>query len=130
MNTTHQRVERHTTPHTTVEERHTNESVDPVEQGVTTAQKLIHFMGTLFASLLVIRFILALFGANPNNGFVSFVYGVTQPLVAPFRNMFAAETTAGTSRFEIETIVAIALVLVVTALLSRLVGLMSARREV
>lgn len=60
--------------------------------------------------LLAFRFVLKLLGANPNSGFVEFVYSVSSPLTAPFRGIFSAPTTEGdvtTSVFETSTIVAI-----------------------
>ncbi len=60
--------------------------------------------------LLVFRFVLKLLGANPNSGFVNFVYSVSGPLAAPFRGIFSTPTAQGnitTSVFEISTVVAI-----------------------
>ena len=60
--------------------------------------------------LLAFRFVLKLLGANPNSGFVEFVYSVSSPFIAPFRGIFSTPTTEGdvtTSVFETSTIVAI-----------------------
>ena len=60
--------------------------------------------------LLVFRLVLKLLGANPNSGFVSFVYSVSGPLNAPFRGIFSTPTAQGnitTSVFETSTVVAI-----------------------
>jgi hypothetical protein len=38
--------------------------------------------------ILMLRFVLKLFGANPSNGFVDFVYTVTGVLTAPFDSIF------------------------------------------
>lgn len=37
---------------------------------------------------MILRFVLKLFGANPANGFVDFVYAVTGILTAPFDSIF------------------------------------------
>lgn len=61
--------------------------------------------------ILIFRFILKLFGANPANGFVDFVYAVTGVLTAPFDNIFGvAEQQAGdvNSAFEPSILVAAA----------------------
>jgi hypothetical protein len=63
-----------------------------------------YLLGVLEA-LLAIRFILALLGANPNNGFASLIYGVTGLFVAPFRTLFATPGFGG-SVFELYTLVA------------------------
>ena len=60
--------------------------------------------------LLAFRFVLKLLGANPNSGFVNFVYSISGPLNAPFRGIFTTPTTQGnitTSVFETSTVVAI-----------------------
>ena len=38
--------------------------------------------------VLVLRFVFKLLGANPGSAFVSFLYGISDPLVAPFRGIF------------------------------------------
>lgn len=60
--------------------------------------------------LLAFRFVLKLLGANPASGFVSFVYSVSSPLIAPFSGIFSTPTTEGditTSVFETSVIIAI-----------------------
>lgn len=59
--------------------------------------------------LLISRFVLKLLGANPNSGFVDFIYGVSGALTAPFDNIFGVlSTTTGSveSVFEPSILVA------------------------
>jgi YggT family protein len=56
--------------------------------------------------LLALRFLFALLGANPDNWLASFVYAITYPFVAPFFTLFNYNFTAGVSRFESYTLVA------------------------
>jgi len=58
--------------------------------------------------LLAIRFLLKLLGGSTVSGFVTFMYNVTQPLVAPFHGIFNT-TVQGRSIFEPESLVAIAI---------------------
>jgi uncharacterized membrane protein len=53
------------------------------------------------------RFLLKLLGASDQSSFVAFVYGVTAPLVGPFRGIFANAGTSG-NVFEPAALVAIA----------------------
>lgn len=59
--------------------------------------------------LLAFRFVLKLFGANPNSGFTDFIYSVSGVFSAPFRGIFSTPTTEGditTGVFETSTVVA------------------------
>jgi uncharacterized protein YggT (Ycf19 family) len=58
--------------------------------------------------LLIIRFLLKLFGGSTVSGFVTFMYNITQPLVAPFHGIFNT-TVQGRSILEPESLVAIAI---------------------
>jgi hypothetical protein len=61
--------------------------------------------------ILLFRFALKLLGANPENGFVNFVYAITGILTAPFDSIFGvAQQTAGNvhSVFEPSILVAMA----------------------
>lgn len=50
----------------------------------------INFLFGLIEGLLGLRVILKLFGANVAAPFVNWVYGVTAPLLAPFKGAFPA----------------------------------------
>jgi uncharacterized protein YggT (Ycf19 family) len=73
-------------------------------------------------AFLVFRLAFALGGANPNNGFVDFIYDVTKPLVAPFEGIFA-QTVDGDTVFEPETVIAMAVWLLVALLLVAIVNI-------
>lgn len=81
--------------------------------GESTAERVIYYIVGVLSTLLVIRFVLSLLGANRNNGFADFIYSVSHPLVAPFFGLFNYEVKYGVSHFEVETIVAIALYVLV-----------------
>lgn len=84
---------------------HTEAKTDPK----TTAQNVVWFLLGLIETLLVLRFILKLLGANPASGFVNFIYSITNVLTAPFDNIFnVARAEAGQvySVFEPSIIVA------------------------
>jgi hypothetical protein len=73
--------------------------------------------------LLAFRFVLAALGANPNNGFADFIYSASHPLVAPFFNLFGYNLDLGVARFEIYTLVAMAVYWVIAWGIARLVTL-------
>jgi hypothetical protein len=58
--------------------------------------------------VLAIRFVLKLLGGSTVSGFVTFMYDITQPLVAPFHGIFNT-AVQGRSILEPESLVAIAI---------------------
>lgn len=64
--------------------------------------------GILFV-LLAIRIVLLLLVANQTNAIVDFVYGVTEPAVAPFRGIFNFDTVSpgGNAQLDVSALVAI-----------------------
>ncbi len=98
-------------PQTTRQTVETTEPVDdrPVQRnyGVNKAIQVIWFVTGFIVILLLVRFILALLGANLENDFAELIYMLTEPLVAPFRGLLQVGAfQAGVSRFEIETLLA------------------------
>ena len=53
-------------------------------------EALIQFILWLIEVFLGSRFLFQLFGANPAAPFVNWLYGTTDPLLNPFRNIFPA----------------------------------------
>lgn len=72
---------------------HTETSAD----SKTVAQNIVWFVLGLIETLLLLRFILKLTGANPASGFVDFVYSVSGVLSAPFDNIFGVTSAAAGS---------------------------------
>lgn len=88
-----------------------------------TVARIVSFMGGVLLSLLAMRFVLSLLGANPANVFASFIYNVTHPFVAPFFSLFNYQEQFGAVRFEFETLVAMLFWGAVTWMITRLVTL-------
>ncbi len=84
---------------------------------VDRAIAIIYFLVGALEVLLLIRFLLRLFGANPENQFAQVIYSFSAPFVAPFSTLFISPTF-GTSVFDINLLVA----MIVYALLGWLVG--------
>ncbi len=84
-------------------------STDSSQDSRLTLANAVWFLLGVLEVLLVFRLFLKLFGANPDSGFVSFVYTVTSGFTAPFRGIFSTPTTQGditTSVFETGTLLA------------------------
>ncbi len=67
--------------------------VETTASSKTTATNIIWYIVGFIEVLLAFRFALKLFGANPNSGFVDFIYSVSGVLTAPFDNIFGVTST-------------------------------------
>lgn len=63
---------------------------------------------TLVSGLILFRFALKLFGANPDNPFADFIYSASYPLVAPFLTLFGYNPSLGRSVLEFPDLFALA----------------------
>jgi uncharacterized protein YggT (Ycf19 family) len=86
----------------------------------TLGERIVTFLGGILVTLLAIRVLLSLLGANRGNPFADFIYSVTYPFAAPFFGLFGYEVEYGVSRLEIETIFAIIFYAFLTMILARL----------
>ncbi|MCT7972351.1 YggT family protein [Laspinema olomoucense] len=86
-----------------------------------TNQVIYYLMGAL-GVLLVLRVVLRLLGANPDNQFAGFIYALSSPFVTPFETLFITPTF-GNSAFEINALIAIAIYGLLTWLVIRLLQL-------
>ena len=85
--------------------------------------RVIWYFFGLLEGLLAIRFALRAIGANPDNGFAAFIYAVTGPFVAPF-NSLVAEPAAGGAVFEVTTLVAMFIYLLLGYAITKLVAIL------
>ncbi len=73
------------------------------------ATNVVWFIVGLIEIVLGLRFIFKILGANPDSGFISFLYSVSGVLSAPFDTIFGVKATAtqnGVSLFEPSILVA------------------------
>ena len=90
---------------TTTSRRVVSEDVRP--SGGVFAARVVWFITGVIVSLLVLRMVFQLLGANEGNGVVDFIYGLSGFFALPFFGMFAYEPTYGVSYFETSTLAAI-----------------------
>jgi hypothetical protein len=82
----------------------------------TTVQNIVWYILGLIEILLAFRFLLKLFGANPESGFVDFIYSVSGILSGPFDSIFGASSSSAgdiQSVFEPSILVAAAVYMVI-----------------
>ena len=83
--------------------------VDTGPTALTVVRRIVGLIFGVIIGLIVLRVILLLLGANSDNGIVDTIYGLSEPLVAPFRGIFALNTVSpnGVSTLDIAALVAI-----------------------
>jgi uncharacterized protein YggT (Ycf19 family) len=82
----------------------------PTDPGpLAYARRVLSLLFGILAVLIGLRILLLLLVANQSNAIVDFVYGVTEPFVAPFRGIFSIDqvTPGGGSVFDIGALVAL-----------------------
>lgn len=93
------------------------------EPAANTAARVIWYITGILLALLAFRFVLSLLGANRGNPFADFIYSVTYPFVAPFFGLFGYSVRYGVARFEIETLVAMAVYALVAYAIVKLIDI-------
>jgi uncharacterized protein YggT (Ycf19 family) len=103
-----------------------NLSTESADRSIWTANRVIALVFTVLEVLLLVRFTLKLLGANAEQALVSAIYGITEPLVAPFRGIFAQP--AGTPVVEIASLLSIVFFVLVAALIVAIVRAVTGKR--
>jgi|SRR5690242_19988882 YggT family protein len=116
-----------TTPEPVVHER-----VVPTTSPIDTIRRIVWLLFGILQALIVLRIILLLLNANEGNDVVSFIVGVTDPFVEPFRNMFSLNQVSGASGsvLDVAAIVALIAWTLVEALVLGVVSLADRRSTV
>ena len=96
------------------------------DASIWTASRVVALLFTVLEVLLLVRFTLKLLGANAEQPLASAIYGITEPLVAPFRGMFAQP--AGTPVVEVATLLSVVFFVLVGALIVAIVRAVTGRR--
>lgn len=87
----------------------------------SAAIQVLYILFSILAAVIILRVILVGAGANANNGFVDFIYNVSEPLVKPFLTMFDREIVYDVGRFEYESIIALIVYAVVVAIVASVI---------
>lgn len=90
-----------------------------------TMHYLVALVFGLFELLLGLRLLFKLFAANPDAGFVRWLYQTTAPLVAPFTGIFASPSTDEGLVLEASTLVALIVYALIYFLIIELLELLA-----
>lgn len=90
-------------------------------QGGFVLGGIVNMVFGIIISLLALRFVFMLFGANAGNSFVNLIYGLSQPLVNPFYGLFnmQPQLESQTANLEIATLIALLIYGLIAGILTR-----------
>jgi YggT family protein len=89
----------------------------------------IYWLAGMLEILLVMRFLLRLFGANPQNEFARLINEISAPFIAPFSTLFISPTSEGGANiFDVNVVIAIAAYALLSYLAVSLIRLIFARK--
>lgn len=91
--------------------------------------QLVWFLAGLVDVLVGMRFVLKLLGASTQSSFVSLLYGITSPLIKPFRFIFPS-AGQGPFVFEPESLVALVVYPLIALGLVSLIRILDRRRPI
>lgn len=96
---------------------------------VVVAQRIVWFIAGLITVLIALRFVFLLLGANRDAGFTDFIYSLSEPFVAPFNGIFG-EPVYGTSVFEVSSLLAIVIYLLIAWGIAKLLTISRPKDEI
>jgi hypothetical protein len=105
------------------------EAVADQADGRVVAKRVIWYIVGFIVALLALRIILLLLAANQGNAFVDFIYGLSGFFAMPFYGIFSYQPVYGSSTFEVSSVVAIIIYMLIAWGIAKLFTLTSARGE-
>ncbi|HYF97144.1 MAG TPA: YggT family protein [Patescibacteria group bacterium] len=89
------------------------------------ATRLVNLFTGIVLGFLSLRFVLKLFGANADNGFVGWVYDNTAVLLEPFRGIFSNTVIERDNILEFNTLFAMLVYALLGMLIIMVIGLLT-----
>ena len=93
---------------------------------VWAVTRIVTLLFTVLEVLLLLRFILKIFGANANQPLVSGLYRITEPLVRPFQGIFPEPS--GPPALDLAALLAVAFFFLIAALIVAVVRAITSPR--
>jgi uncharacterized protein YggT (Ycf19 family) len=90
------------------------------------AVNLLNLFVAVVEGILGLRFVLKLFGANDNSGFVNWVYEMSSGLLDPFRGIFPAKVFENRYVIEFSTLFAMLMYAVIALLIIAVINAVTA----
>lgn len=87
---------------------HTKEDALTIKFAIGKLNDYLQWFMMVLETMLIIRFLLRMFGANPANLFASFIFSLTEILLVPFNGIVPPLSLHTNQAFEISTLIAMA----------------------
>lgn len=97
-------------------------------RSLARVSQVVDYIFYVIYALLAIRLLLALLAARRSAGFTQFIFGVTDPLYAPFRGIVASPTAEGGYTLALPIVIAIIVYALVHAGINGLLRLIARRK--
>lgn len=104
-------------------------SIESANQNSSVARivHIVYFLFALIEVLLGLRVVLRMLDANASNGFANFIYGLSQPFVILFANLFSNPAISQGTVLELTTITAMVAYAILAWLIGRIIWLTLSR---
>ncbi len=106
---------------------YSDSDLDAPVSGTDRACQIVYLIFGIIEVLIAIRIVLKLLAANPSAGFSSFIYGITGPLVGPFLGVFNTPSGSNGSVFELSSVLAVIVYMLLAYVIVRAIRIMSRR---
>lgn len=97
-------------------------------RSLARVSQVVDYIFYVIYALLAVRLLLALLAARRGAGFTQFIFGVTDPLYAPFRGIVASPTAEGGYTLALPIVIAIIVYALVHAGINGLLRLIARRK--
>jgi uncharacterized protein YggT (Ycf19 family) len=95
---------------------------------VARVSQVIDYFFFIIYALFAIRLVLALMAARKSAGFTQFIFGVTDPFYAPFRNIVASPSVDGGFTLALPIVIALIAYAILHALINGMLRLLAHRK--
>lgn len=111
------------------EETHNREDALTIKFAIGKLNDYIQWFLMVLESILAIRFLLKMFGADPANLFASFIFTLTDILLVPFNNILPNVSLHANQAFEFSTLFAAAIYFLIFFALKRFLRILISSPE-
>lgn len=110
-------------------ELHTREDALTIKFAIGKLNDYLQWFLMVLEAILLIRFLLKMFGADPTNLFASFIFALTEILLAPFKGIVPSPSLHTNQAFEVSTLIAMAVYFLIFYALKRFLRILISSPE-